>query len=95
LCPKITGTIWFNGMWSQNLQRPYSSHWLGGAKMKQAWDDLKSFVTITVVVTLVSLLIITAIYQNWEIFQLIFTLFSSVTSAVITYFFTKKTNKEE
>ena len=63
--------------------------------MKQAWDDLKSFVTITVVVTLVVLLIITAIYQNWEIFQLIFTLFSSVTSAVITYFFTKKTNKEE
>ena len=63
--------------------------------MKQAWDDLKSFVTITVVVTLVALLIITAIYQNWEIFQLIFTLFSSVTSAVITYFFTKKTNKEE
>lgn len=63
--------------------------------MKQAWDDLKSFVTITVVVTLVTLLIITAIYQNWEIFQLIFTLFSSVTSAVITYFFTKKTNKEE
>ena len=62
--------------------------------MKQAWDDLKSFVTITVVVTLVTLLIITAIYQNWEIFQLIFTLFSSVTSAVITYFFTKKTNKE-
>ena len=63
--------------------------------MKQAWDDLKSFVTITVVVTLVSLLIITAIYQNWEIFQLIFTLFSSVTSAVITYFFTKKTNNKE
>ena len=63
--------------------------------MKQAWDDLKSFVTITVVVTLVTLLIITAVYQNWEIFQLIFTLFSSVTSAVITYFFTKKTNKEE
>lgn len=63
--------------------------------MKQAWDDLKSFVTITVIITLVSLLIITAIYQNWEIFQLIFTLFSSVTSAVITYFFTKKTNKEE
>ncbi len=63
--------------------------------MKQAWDDLKSFVTITVIVTLVTLLILTAVYQNWEIFQLIFTLFSSVTSAVITYFFTKKTNKEE
>lgn len=62
--------------------------------MKQAWDDLKSFVTITVIVTLVTLLIITAIYQNWEIFQLIFTLFSSVTSAVITYFFTKKSSKD-
>ena len=62
--------------------------------MKQAWDDLKSFVTITVVVTLVTLLMITAIYQNWEIFQLIFTLFSSVTASVITYFFTKKSNKE-
>lgn len=62
--------------------------------MKQAWSDLKSFVTITVVITLVTLLIITAVFQNWEIFQLIFTLFSSVTSAVITYFFTKKSNKE-
>ena len=62
--------------------------------MKQAWSDLKSFVTITVIVTLVTLLILTAIYQNWEIFQLIFTLFSSVTSAVITYFFTKKSNEK-
>ena len=62
--------------------------------MKQAWSDLKSFVTITVIITLVTLLIITAVYQNWEVFQLIFTLFSSVTSAVITYFFTKKSSKE-
>lgn len=62
--------------------------------MKQAWDDLKSFVTISVVITLVALLIITAVQQNWEIFQLIFTLFSSVTSAVMTYFFTKKNNSE-
>jgi multisubunit Na+/H+ antiporter MnhG subunit len=62
--------------------------------MKQAWSDLKSFVTISVVITLVALLIITAIQQNWEIFQLIFTLFSSVTASVITYFFTKKSNNE-
>ena len=62
--------------------------------MKQAWSDLKSFVTISVVITLVALLIITAIQQNWEIFQLIFTLFSSVTASVITYFFTKKSNSE-
>ena len=62
--------------------------------MKQAWSDLKSFVTISVVLTLVSLLIIVAVQQNWEIFQLIFTLFSSVTASVITYFFTKKSNNE-
>lgn len=63
--------------------------------MKQAWSDLKSFVTITVMVTLVTLMIVVTIYQNWEIFQLIFTLFSSVTSAVITYFFTKKSKDKE
>ena len=63
--------------------------------MKQAWSDLKSFVTISVIVTLVVLLIVVAVKENWEIFQLIFTLFSSVTSAVITYFFTKKSNNNE
>lgn len=63
--------------------------------MKQAWSDLKSFVTISVVVTLVILLIVVAVQGNWEVFQLIFTLFSSVTSAVITYFFTKKSNNKE
>lgn len=62
--------------------------------MKQAWSDLKSFVTITVIVTLVVLMITVTIYQNWEIFQLIFTLFSSVTASVITYFFTKKSNEK-
>lgn len=63
--------------------------------MKQAWSDLKSFVTISVIVTLVILLIVVAVQGNWEVFQLIFTLFSSVTSAVITYFFTKKSNNKE
>lgn len=67
--------------------------------MKQAWSDLKSFVTILLMCTLVALVIIVALKGNWDIFQLIFTLFSSVTSAVITYFFTKKpsdkTEKED
>lgn len=63
--------------------------------MKQAWSDLKSFVTISVIITLVAMLFISAIKENWEIFQLIFTLFSSVTSAVITYFFTKKSKDKE
>lgn len=62
--------------------------------MKQAWNDLKSFVTISVVIALVILLILTAVQQNWDIFQLIFTLFSSVTASVITYFFTKKSNSD-
>ena len=62
--------------------------------MKQAWSDLKSFVTITVIVTLVALLVITAVQQNWEIFQLLFTLFNSVTASVITYYFTKKKTDE-
>lgn len=63
--------------------------------MKQAWDDLKSFITISVIITLVVLLIITAVQKNWEIFQLIFTLFSSVTASVTTYFFTKKSTNNE
>lgn len=63
--------------------------------MKQAWSDLKSFVTISVIVTLVTLLIMTAAQQNWEIFQLLFTLFNSVTASVITYFFTKKKDEEK
>lgn len=61
--------------------------------MKQAWSDLKSFVTIVLTLTLVALIIIVAIKGNWDIFQLVFTLFSSVMASVITYFFTKK--KEE
>lgn len=63
--------------------------------MKQAWTDLKSFVTIIVILTLVAILIILTIYQNWDMFQVVFTLFSSVTSAVITYFFTKKSDKKD
>lgn len=62
--------------------------------MKQAWTDLKSFVTISVVLTLMALVIITAIQQNWEIFQIVFALFNGVTMATITYFFTKKKNDE-
>ena len=62
--------------------------------MKQAWTDLKSFVTILLICTLVALIIIVAVKGNWDIFQLVFTLFSSVTSAVITYFFTKRPSEQ-
>ena len=62
--------------------------------MKQAWNDLKSFVTVAVILTLVALLIIMAIKGNWDMFQIVFTLFSSVTASVITYFFTKKSESK-
>lgn len=58
--------------------------------MKQAWNDLKSFVTVAVTLTLVALIIIMAIQENWDIFQIVFTLFSSITSSAFTYYFTKK-----
>ncbi|MCI9000064.1 MAG: hypothetical protein HFJ26_03865 [Clostridia bacterium] len=62
--------------------------------MKQAWNDLKSFVTVAVILTLVALIIIMAIKGNWDMFQIVFTLFSSVTASVITYFFTKKSESK-
>lgn len=58
--------------------------------MKQAWDDLKSFITILFALTIVSLILILAIKGNWDIFQIVFTLFSNLATAVFTYFFTKK-----
>ena len=61
--------------------------------MKQAWSDLKSFVTVAVILTLVVLMIYTVVVQNWDMFQIVFTLFSSVTASVITYFFTKKNSQ--
>ena len=58
--------------------------------MKQAWNDLKSFVTVAFTITIIALIIIVAIKGNWEIFQIAFTLFSSIATAVFTYYFTKK-----
>ena len=51
--------------------------------MKQAWSDLKSFVTIAFTFTIIALVLIVAIKGNWDIFQIVF-----------TYFFTRKTNVE-
>ena len=59
--------------------------------MKQAWSDLKSFVTIAFTLTIIALVIIVAIYGKWDMFQIVFTLFSNLATAVFTYFFTKKT----
>lgn len=66
--------------------------------MKQAWVDLKSFVTVAFTITIIALIIIVAVKGNWDMFQIVFTLFSSIATAVFTYFFTKKSienDKEE
>ena len=62
--------------------------------MKQAWSDLKSFVTIAFTLTIISLVIIVAIKGKWDMFQITFTLFSNLATAVFTYFFTKKSKEK-
>lgn len=58
--------------------------------MKQAWSDLKSFVTIAFTLTIITLVVVVAIKGKWDIFQIVFTLFSNLATAVFTYFFTRK-----
>lgn len=62
--------------------------------MKQAWDDLKSFVTIAFTLTIIALILIISIKGNWDIFQIVFTLFSNIVTAVFTYFFTRKSESK-
>lgn len=60
--------------------------------MKQAWNDLKSFVTVVFTIALVALVFIT-IFKSEEMFKLVFVLFTNIATAIFTYFFTKrKTN---
>ncbi len=54
--------------------------------MKQAWSDLKSFVTIAFTFTIIALVLIVAIKGNWDIFQIVFTLFSNIATAVLHIF---------
>ena len=63
--------------------------------MKQAWTDLKSFITIVLTITLIMLTLIFAIKGNADTFQIVFTLFSNVTTSVVTYFFAKKVDTEK
>lgn len=63
--------------------------------MKQVWSDLKSFVTVAFTLTIISLVVIVAIKEQWDIFQIIFTLFSNIATAVFTYYFTRRKNENE
>lgn len=62
--------------------------------MSKAWTDVKSFVTILFAITLVALLFI-AIFKSESIFETIFLLFTNLCTAVFTYFFTRKKDKDK
>ena len=57
--------------------------------MKQAWGDLKSFLTILMSIAMVVMLLF-----NIEVNQAVFALFSTVYGSMITFFFTKKDNEK-
>ena len=58
--------------------------------MKKAWNDVKSFVTIVMTIGLIVLLLVPNVNPPKEILALYCTSYG----AVITYFFTRKENKE-
>ena len=62
--------------------------------MKQAWSDLKSFITVAMIVLLFVIVIANLVGANLEDNLLI--LVTNLSTAVFTYYFTKKDkNKEE
>lgn len=58
--------------------------------MKQAWTDLKSFVTVVTTIGMIALLFV-PIEVNKEVLML----FSTTYGAIITFFFTKDNKKEK
>ena len=57
--------------------------------MKKAFTDVKSFVTILFASAVVILLFI-AVFKSETVFETVFLLFTNLSTAVFTYFFTKK-----
>lgn len=52
--------------------------------------DLKSIITLTLIITLEVIVIMVFLKGNMDLIQIVFALFSNVLTMVITYFFTKK-----
>lgn len=52
--------------------------------------DLKSIITLTLILTLEFITIYVFLIQNMDLIQLVFVLFTNVVTGVVTYFFTKK-----
>ena len=61
--------------------------------MKNVLADVQSFVTILFSLAIVVLLFI-AVFKSENIFEKVFLLFTNLCTAVFTYFFTKKKNKD-
>ena len=57
--------------------------------------DLKSIITLTLILTLEFITIYVFLIQNMDLIQLVFVLFTNVVTGVVTYFFTKKSDKEK
>ena len=53
--------------------------------MKQAWNSVKSFVTVVMTIAMVALLFI-----PWEVNKEVLMIYSASYGSVITYFFNKK-----
>ncbi len=58
--------------------------------MKKAWEDVKSFVTVMMTIGMLALL-----FVPFDLNKDVLMLFSSTYGAVITYFFTRKGDKQE
>lgn len=56
--------------------------------------DVKSIVTLTLLLTLEIITIMVFFKGNMDLIQLVFTLFSNIVTMVFTYFFTKKKDTE-
>ena len=61
--------------------------------MKQAWNDLKSFVTISMILLL--FIIVVANIMGATITENILILVTNLITAIFTYYFTKKEEKGE
>lgn len=61
--------------------------------MKKAWNDLKSFVTIWLMLLLA--IVVVADLFGYELTDPVLLLFTNTLTAVVTYYFTKKEKQEE
>ena len=57
--------------------------------------DLKSLITLSLILTLEFITIYVFLIRDMDLIQLVFVLFTNVVTGVVTYFFTKKSDKEK